>query len=111
MQDGLEHIHDVTIALDVNGRAQLLDLRLNRSVHVSFQCSLHIQGAPVQIQAKPCKPFLGKNTFGSVHQLLWHPLLETVGVDSINKAISPIFIFHEIPIKLIFELFIFTFTS
>ncbi|KAG8328344.1 hypothetical protein J6590_001011 [Homalodisca vitripennis] len=31
-QEGVEHIHDVTVALDMNGRDQLLDLRLNREL-------------------------------------------------------------------------------
>lgn len=32
-QDGLEHIDDITIVLDIKGRSEQLNLRLNRSVH------------------------------------------------------------------------------
>lgn len=32
-QDGLEHIDDITIVLDIKGRPEQLNLRLNRSVH------------------------------------------------------------------------------
>ncbi|XP_054288556.1 disintegrin and metalloproteinase domain-containing protein 12 [Macrosteles quadrilineatus] len=31
-KNGVEHLHDVTVALDMNGRDQLLDLRLNREL-------------------------------------------------------------------------------
>uniref|UniRef100_A0A1B6KWF3 Peptidase M12B domain-containing protein n=1 Tax=Graphocephala atropunctata TaxID=36148 RepID=A0A1B6KWF3_9HEMI len=43
-QDGVLHIHDITVALDMNGRDQLLDLRLNRELIPNGYFEKHQKG-------------------------------------------------------------------
>lgn len=111
LQDGLEHIHDITIALDMNGRAQLLDLRLNRSVHViAFSVRSTFAGCWFKPRLCLSNLFWAKTLLDQCIGYLALFLRNIFVLKTVQYKQSYIYQIHKTLIKLTLE-FIFTLTS